>query len=134
MGLARALTPLAACLALAPGGAAAEIVFLGLPQSRVIAHEGATQREDLAPGARTDAATLISRTPQGFAWTSRGDIPLSRTTSGIYEIYTAPGGAGFIKIQTFPLPGEDPGARPCLEVIHQHLVTITHFGTGSPQP
>jgi len=127
MGLAR-LTPTTRP-ARTPGGARAE----GPRRSRTIAHDSAARREDLAPGARADAATLVSRTPQGFAWTSRGDIPLVRTTSGIYEIYTAPGGAGFIKIQTFPLPGEDPRARRCLEVIHLHLVTITHFGTGSPQ-
>ena len=87
---------------------------------------GRAKTLQLTPDQRMENRVVIERRGDSYFWTSRGGVELVRRVSGIYEIFIAQTGAGYIKIER-PF-GEDQPFH-FLEHVHISLGTIIYFGS-----
>ena len=93
--------------------------FYGLPEIRVT--ETFNEQSERIVLNDTDTlkfACIISNSPH--LWKSRGGVPLTFHISGIFLVFTADTGAGYIKINTI--------TNKYIEHMHLGLVTITYHG------
>jgi len=112
-------------LLLGGSGAFAEMIFIGLPKTKVMAEPGGGETVELAEADRRKNVVVIERCGDDLCWATRGNEILVRRVSGIYDIYVAVSGAGYIKIEN-PL---DASSSPTFfEHVHIGLGTITYFG------
>ena len=102
-----------------------EVVLRGIPSQRIEV-VGSSVSSNSLPTADAIAATVaIDRQGDRYFWSSRNGIELVRRVSGIYTIFIAQSGAGYIKVER-PLYDGEP--FHFLEHVHLGLGTITYFG------
>jgi hypothetical protein len=104
--------------------AVAEPVFRGTPSMRVdFGPDGVSQRQ-LKGKEGTEATVVIDRVDGKFIWTSRQELEMVRRMSGIYAIFVAQSGAGYVEVER-PLDGQ---SFRFIEHVHVGLGTITYYG------
>jgi len=104
----------------------AQVVFEGFPDTRVEAGSDGAKSLRLTADQRMKNRVVIERRGDSYFWSSRGGVELVRRVSGIYEIFIAQTGAGYIKIEQ---PIREGQPFRFLEHVHLSLVTITYFGS-----
>jgi hypothetical protein len=104
----------------------AETIFDGLPVSKIVSSSDGTEAIILTTQQRMKNRVVIEKRDDRYFWTTRGGVELEHRVSGIYEIYTATTGAGYVKIE-MPLTKGQP--FNFLEHVHISLGTITYFGS-----
>ncbi len=102
----------------------AEILFQAEPDRRVIVGIDGVIETILMPAQRTESQVIIEMRDDQFFWSSRGGLELDYRPSGVFDVFVARSGAGYIKIER----GEP---ALFLEHVHVHLGTVTYFGPAS---
>ena len=113
-----------------PSGVRAdEIDISAFPTVRVNSSVGSTARRQLTPAEASKAPLLISKNKDGYVWASRDGRHLVHVESGIFHYFIEPGGAGFVKVSSVPIPTEAGDAKfAYLESLSLGLETITYWG------
>jgi hypothetical protein len=115
---------------------AAELEFEGTPSIKVEVVEGITQTAPVPPQRARNLAVRVIKTPTGYAWASRNDVPLLRSESGAYVNYVATTGAGYVRvlnpamrkaIESLPKDQRDKEFLYMEHMVNQ-LGSITYFG------
>lgn len=115
---------------------AAELEFEGTPSIKVEVVEGITQTAPVASQRARDLAVRVIKTPTGYAWASRNNVPLLRSESGAYVNYVATTGAGYVRvlnpamrnaIESLPKDQRDKDFL-YMEHMVNRLGSITYFG------
>ena len=112
-------------IAMAGSPVSAEVVLRGIPSQRVDAGPSGVSEHDLSGADALSAAVVIDRQGDRYVWSSRDGSELVRRVSGIYTIFVAQSGAGYIKVET---PMQDGQPFHFLEHVHLGLGTATYFG------
>ena len=68
----------------------------------------------------TQNAVVISLVDGKYIWKTRGGVELAKSTSGLYSVYHAANGSGYVKVN------ETEGTF--MEHVHLHLATVTYWG------
>jgi|SaaInlStandDraft_6_1057023.scaffolds.fasta_scaffold08132_3 hypothetical protein len=98
------------------------IIFEGLPDKRIVIQNFKPSEQSFSKKESEKYKVLITKKDGLYYWASRNFKPLSKQDSGMYTIYIAKNGSGYIKIQNNIL------TKVYLENIHLGLDTITYFG------
>jgi hypothetical protein len=104
---------------------AAEVVLRGIPSERIVANPSGASQLQLSDVDALAALVTIDREGDRYFWSSRDGSELVRRFSGIYTIFIAQSGAGYIKVER---PLYDGQPFHFMEHIHLGLSTITYFG------
>lgn len=75
--------------------------FTGIPKRKTETNGKESINSSLSKAESLEFGCSIIKHPSAkdlYLWKSRGNTPLVKTSSGIYDIYIAPNGAGFIKV------------------------------------
>jgi hypothetical protein len=106
----------------------AEILFHAEPDRRVMVGIDGVVETILTTAQRTENQVIIEMRDGQFFWSTRGGVELVYRPSGLFDVFVAPSGAGYIKVERGPLAG---GPNRFLEHVHIHLGTVTYFGSTS---
>lgn len=105
----------------------AETIFLASPELRATVGPGGNPEVMALTEDQQQANSVeIARCGDVYCWRSRGNVEMVRNHSGIYDIFLATSGAGYVKIER-PLVAGKPFRF--LEHVHSGLATITFFGS-----
>ena len=101
-----------------------EIVFIGIPEIRI--NESGVRRisEKLATEKATEFECTITKIDDGFHWSSRENVTLLSTQSGIFTTFIATNGSGYIRI----ISGNTEKRFDYIEHLLLGLRTITYYG------
>lgn len=105
--------------------ASSEIVLVGTPTSSTHSNPDGATHGSLSTEERSEFRVVIDQSDGSFRWTSRGDVEMFRRTSGIYDVYVATDGSGYVKVERGELVGSE---NRYIEHIHVGLGTVTYFG------
>ena len=122
----RRLTTLIACVFVAFGAAADELVLSGRPSSAGKSSSGSTTRTVVEGAESEKYSVVIVRSADRYFWASREDRELFHGTSGLYHYFIDPTGGGAVKVE----PAAD-GTFNYYEQLSLGLATIVYWGSGS---
>ena len=97
------------------------LIYYGQPVKKTETVDSKSSDYALSGKDSKSYEVIIEKRGSKFFWKSRNNIEMKKNTSGIYTIYTAENGSGYVKMTQ----GKDSSY---LEHIHQGLNTITYFG------
>lgn len=96
--------------------------FIGSPQFLVFSSTKGVQKNNLSAKEKKDGLLIIRKNEDGdYIWVTRGNNILNKSVSGIFIIYFATSGAGYIKI--------DSTSGQYIEHMSLGLETYTYYGT-----
>ena len=104
--------------------ATAEILFQAEPDRRVIVGKDGVIETILTAAQRTESQVIIEMRDEQFFWSNKGGVELVYRPSGLFDVFVAPSGVGYIKIER----GEPAFF---LEHVSVDLGTVTYFGSAS---
>jgi hypothetical protein len=115
---------------------ATALEFEGTPVLKVEVSDGAVQTLPVPKQTSLKYGVRVERTPTGYVWASRNNVPLVRVESGDYVTYTATTGAGYLRVlapvMRKALLALPDGEREKEFVYMEHMVhrmgSITYFG------
>jgi hypothetical protein len=114
------------------GSAFADAAFEGRPTTKVESNDTKTVRTVLTKSAQAECAVTIIQHDGRYFWASREDRELVHTSSGTFHYFTAPDGAGYVKVfdtHSVPRAMRPPGPRfRFMEHVSLGLWTITYWG------
>jgi hypothetical protein len=115
---------------------ALDVVFEGTPNVKVEVAEGTSETTRLRPERAKELTVRITKTATGYAWSSRNNVPMTRTESGAYVTYMATTGAGYVRVlspamrkalEALPKEKRDKEFTYMEHMTHQ-LGSVTYFG------
>jgi hypothetical protein len=101
----------------------AEELVTCLPSYKVQTEEF-TERFELNNKDSQEYKVIIDKINGNYYWKTRENKQLIKRASGIFDVYYASDGSGYIKIENYNIDGE----RRYLEHVHLGLQTITYYG------
>jgi hypothetical protein len=112
-------------------------VFSATPSLQIITGEAVCSKTDLTKGMQERPRCVISRIGEGYYWASRNNTPLNRSESGIFVVFSAINGSGYIKILMPELkPAKSAasligvsGKHDYVEHLSHMLGGVTYYGT-----
>ena len=96
-------------------------VIIGYPVHKTISDSKRTKRELLTDEDKEKSKVEITSINGAYYWTTRENTEMVRRVSGIFIIYVAINGSGYIKLDTT--------TNKFIEHVHLGLSTITYWGT-----
>ena len=115
---------------------AADLEFEGMPSVKIEMLEGASQTQPVPPQRAREFAVRVTKTPSGYAWATRNNVPLVKYESGAYITYVATTGAGYVRVlsptmrtalQSLPKEQREKEFVYMEHIVNQ-LGSITYFG------
>ncbi len=98
--------------------------FNGKPWQKCITSENGVVQKNIDLDIQDESKVVISKDEMGvYIWKSRNDTQMDLQTSGIFMIFTAKTGAGYVKINT--------ETGDYIEHMHLELKTVTYYGRGT---
>ena len=95
--------------------------FIGVPVTRIVTSEDGATQTRLSDAEMQENFVLILQDDDGeYIWATRNSTVLLKSTSGVYILYYAHNGAGYVKVNS--LNGQ------YVEHVHNGLTTITYYG------
>lgn len=122
----RSMGLVAIVVSLMESAALAQTVLVGVPEEKHTVSQNGAVSEALSGSAQIEARVVIERCGDAFCWATRGGEEMDYRSSGIYDIYIAQSGAGYVKVENSFIDGEP---AQFLEHVHLGLATVTYFGT-----
>jgi hypothetical protein len=113
--------------------ALAQNVLDAEPTVRVDSNENAATRRVLPAVERAKNKVIIIKKGAHYLWASRGGRELVHQTSGAFDYFIEPGGAGYIKVFDTHYASADPQTKgpryQFMEHVTLMLNSITYWGT-----
>lgn len=111
-------------------------VFIGTPSFKNVSTEEDCKRIDLKKESQERPQCIITKIGEGYYWASRRNTPLHRSESGIFVLFHAVNGSGYIKIVNPELkPSKEAaallgisGKYDYFEHLSQMLWSIKYYG------
>jgi len=94
----------------------------GRPKVKIETYPDGAETYKLSKEQQLEYSMSIVRQGAEYIWVNRESKILIRSTSGIYDNFASPEGAGYVKISTFG------GNCEYMEHVHQNFMTITYYG------
>lgn len=103
-------------------------VFSATPSLEILTGEAGCSKVDLTKETKERPRCVISRIGEGYYWASRNNTPLNRSESGIFVIFTAINGAGYIKILMPEMkPSQDVAALMGVSGKYDYVEHMSHM-------
>ncbi|MDC7228384.1 MAG: hypothetical protein PQJ61_16595 [Spirochaetales bacterium] len=95
--------------------------FFGVPILKIISSEEGASQATLTDEEMRENVVFIEQNAMGeYIWITRNNTVLNKIESGIYIIFNANNGVGYVKVNS--LNGQ------FIEHVHSGLMTITYYG------
>ncbi|NIT12956.1 MAG: hypothetical protein GTN99_01530 [Candidatus Dadabacteria bacterium] len=115
---------------------AGEVVFEGYPTKKVEVTEQASDTYELSNSQSSEYKVIIMREGDKYYWSTRNNIQLVPTRSGIYITFIAVNGAGYVRTleeelqELFKMMPEEEQKKQYLYIEHliHQLGSITYYG------
>ena len=93
--------------------------IIGVPTEKVQSESGYTERLLLSEEQQGQSQCIINKIGNSYYWVSRGNVKMLYSRSGIYDVYFAEKGQGYVKIED---------GKKYIEHAHIGLKTVTYWG------
>lgn len=108
-----------------------DIVFTGIPSSKVIVSESSSSRIQLSEQDAFDSKVIITKAGEKYFWSSRGNTELSLVRSGAFWIFLATNGSGYVRIVDQELRDIVGANYSYVEHLPMMLNSVTYYGRES---